>query len=166
MEVAAGPGASTIKYSTDAELQSARNSSRARRHPDVGFLPRDVARESRKSDKPYRRLNARRPSGNKSGNLPPLRLILHVASALGSRSALSIFKRNRTWEKGWPRVNSGQSIAREFNYRNWPWEDEFARDIFVAKILKSIFKREIFIISLSLRALYIIYILLYPVLTL
>lgn len=82
VEVAAG--ASTIKYSTDAELQSARNSSRTRRHPDGGFLPRDVARESRKSDKPYRRLNARRPSGNKSGNLPLLRPTLLAPSVFDS----------------------------------------------------------------------------------
>ena len=49
-----------------------------------GFLPRDVARESRKSDKPYRRLNARRPSGNKSGNLPPVRTTLLTASVFRS----------------------------------------------------------------------------------
>lgn len=122
---------STIKYSTDAELQSARNSSRVRRRPDGGFLPRDVARESRKSDKPYRRLNARRPSGNKSRNLPS-------PSDLFSSSPRPYFVFDPHFrylnvivrEKGRPRVNSRQSIAREFNYRNWPREDEFARDIF------------------------------------
>lgn len=147
VEVAAGPGVSTIKYSTDAELQSARNSSRARRHPDGGFLPRDVARESRKSDKPYRRLNARRPSGNKSGNSPPPSsdppsLQRQYLVPDPRFRYLNVIVR----EKEWPRVDSGQSIVREFNYRNWPREDEFARDN-VVKIPRSAFQK-ILIISL------------------
>lgn len=51
------------------------------------------------------RFNVRRPSGNKSGNLPPrsLPIFSSICSPLvllvfGSQSALSILKRNRTWK--------------------------------------------------------------------
>lgn len=63
-----GCSQSNIQQTLSCKVPETR--SRPARHPDGGFLPRDVARESRKSDKLYRRLNVRRPSGNKSENLP------------------------------------------------------------------------------------------------
>lgn len=105
-------GESTIKYSTDVESAKCQELV-----PKPGFLPRDVVRVSRKSDKPSpappfpsplrRRLNVRRPPGNKSGRSLPSRAEarpfflpgLPAPRGVGTRfapSALSILKRNRT----------------------------------------------------------------------
>jgi len=67
-------------------------------HPAPGFLPRDVVRVSRKSDKPRQSAQrAKRPPGNKSGSLPSLAVFPPRALPLrSSASALSILKRNRT----------------------------------------------------------------------
>lgn len=86
-------GASTIKYSTDAELQSARNSSRARCRPDGGFLPRDIAENPTSltvgSTRDVRRETNLGTYLSPSGSTP--------LAVFRFRSAFSIFKCNRTW---------------------------------------------------------------------
>jgi len=50
-------------------------------------------------------------------------------------------------EKGWPRVDSEQSIAREFNYRNWPREDGFTRNISSPEYRDRCFSKKFFLFS-------------------